>query len=256
MPYDAAKAIAATFCYDIRWALVPVFGSDFPDKCFHPKNDGFAKFLIDPSIVQYCTMETNRFRTEGASYRISTSNIPSLRELPNMGFESAPWEDRVVKQRRARPTDIESGYGTDTDRHSDKYIVSPQVSPRTLWTSVNRSMSPSSPRTVSSSNMGSPVSTQGPPLIQLPTSVPGGYYDEPFRTKRTHSKVAFSDNCDDEVATRPWTAGTSKSDSCHVHDARHSQNDLVAAEIMLSLSSGDNMLLPPPTKRTRRGSTL
>jgi hypothetical protein len=251
MPYQAAKAVAATFCYEIRWALTPVFGNDFPSMCLHPKDPSFAKFVIDPAIVEYCTTETNRFRTEGASYHVSTPNMSPTAEMPEISHESQPW----LKPRRARPADIESGYGTDTDQ-SDKCFISPQVSPRSCWPSVNRSLSPYSPRTACSSIMSSPMSALAPPRIQLQTSALGGYYDEPFRTKRTHSKVAFSDQ---EMSTRPQTAAAIPNDhgksSGGFGDSGHSQNDLDAAQIMVSLSSDDRLLLPP-TKRTRRGSTL
>jgi hypothetical protein len=251
MPYQAAKAVAATFCYDIRWALTPVFGNDFPSMCLHSKDPSFAKFVIDPAIVEYCTMETNRFRTEGNSYRISTPNTSPTAEMPETSCKS----QMRVKPRRARPADIESGYGTDTDQ-SDKYFISPQVSPRSCWPSVNRSLSPYSPRTACSSMMSSPMSALTPPRIQLHNSTPGGYHDEPFRTKRTHSKVAFSDQ---EMPIRPQTAAVIPSvrgqSSGGFGDSDHSQNDLDAAKIMVSLSSGDRLLLPP-TKRTRRGSTL
>lgn len=254
MPYQAAKAIAATFCYDIRWALTPVFGNDFPLMCLHPKDPSFAKFLIDPAIVEFCTLETDRFRTEGTSYRISTSNPSPRAETPKTPHEAQSW----VKPRRARPADIESGYGTDTDQ-SDKCFISPEVSPRSCWPSVNGSQSPYSPRTAYSSNMSSPMSIPAPPRLQLPTSVPGGYHDEPFRMKRTHSKVAFGDNCEKDMSTRPQTAAAMFSDSGRSSggfaDTGHSQNDLDAAQIMMSLSSGDSLVLPP-TKRARRGSTL
>jgi len=258
MPYQAAKAVAATFCYDIRWALTPVFGNDFPSMCLHPKDPSFAKFLIDPAIVQYCTMETNRFRTEGASYRLSPTNMPSPVDTPKTRFGSPPWNAGVSKQRRARPADIESGYGTDTDQ-SDKCAFSPQVSPRSQWTPVNRSLSPCSPRTTNSSAMSSPISIQASPYVQLPTSVPGGYYSDNFRTKRTHSKVAYSDNCEEETVTRPQTAGTvSGNGALNSHgtgNGGRTQTDIDAAELLLSLGAGDKMLLPP-MKRTRRGSTM
>jgi len=260
MPYQAAKAVAATFCYDIRWALTPVFGNDFPALCLHPKDPGFAKFLIDPAIVQFCTTETSRFRMEKESYCISATDMSPPAKTVKTEMESPPWQPKALKQRRARPADIESGYGTDTDQ-SDKWAFSPQVSPRSQWTPVNRSLSPCSPRTAASSAMSSPVSMQPAPYIQMPTSVPVGYYNEDFRTKRTHSKVAFDDDYDEEMAPRPQTAGTVHGygdGAMNFHnggDGGRTQNDIAAAELLLSLGSGETMLLPP-TKRTRRDSTM
>ncbi|KAF1845376.1 DNA-binding domain of Mlu1-box binding protein MBP1 [Cucurbitaria berberidis CBS 394.84] len=250
IPYHAAKAIATTFCHEIRWALTPVFGNDFPSLCLHPKDPNFAKFLIDPAIVKYCALETIRFRTEGPSYRVLNSSVSSPVETPTMPFGSPLWKEKGTKQRHVWSADVESGYGTDTDQ-SDKCHFSPQVSPRGqgAWTSVNMSQSPSSPRTANSSTMGSPVSTRGPPVLIAATSVPGGYYDEPFQTKRTLSKVAFSDTCDGDTLSRPQTAATIDSDG---GDEVHSRGDIDAAEMLLSLSAADKRL--PPPKRTRRGS--
>jgi hypothetical protein len=256
MPYHAAKAIAATFCYDIRWALTPVFGNDFPSICLLPKDPCFAKFLIDPAIVQYCTQETNRFREQGPSYRVYRSIASSPVEAPKTQFSPSPLNVKTIKQRRARPADIESGYGTDTDR-SDKYLYSPEVSPRTRFTPINRSQSPYSPRTDDSSLMGSPVSFRAPHRLLTPTSAPCEYHSESLRTKRTHSKVAFHDQCDDEAFTRPQTAATV--DSAHGSevcggDDNHTHDDIDAAEMLLSLCAVDNTM--PPLKRTRRGSTM
>src|SRR4051812_43654571 len=117
MPYQAARAIAATFCYEIRWALTPVFGNDFPSMCLSPKDPNFAKFLIDSAIVRYCATETNRFKVEGASYRLSTSHLLSPIETPKMRFDSPTWKPKGMEERRAWPADLESGYGTDMEKN-------------------------------------------------------------------------------------------------------------------------------------------
>ncbi|KAH7083248.1 hypothetical protein BKA63DRAFT_402686 [Paraphoma chrysanthemicola] len=255
MPYQAAKAIVSTFCYDIRWALTPVFGNDFPSMCLHPKDPGFAKFLIDPAIVQYCTMETDRFRAEGMSYRLPQPMEPSPAETPRMRFGQPPWTSKASQPCHTRPADIESGYGTDTDQ-SDKCAFSPQVSPRSRWTTINRSRSPSSPRTANSSPMSSPDSMRAPTFAQSPTSAPYLPHGEQCSTKRTHSKVAFSD---EEAMDRPQTAGTVSADGARrfefLYDVGRTHNDIEAAELLLSLGASQKMLLPP-TKRTRRGSTM
>ncbi|KAF2849849.1 DNA-binding domain of Mlu1-box binding protein MBP1 [Plenodomus tracheiphilus IPT5] len=248
-PYEAAKAVAATFCYDIRWALTPVFGDDFPGLCLRPKDPRYAKFLIEPAIVQHCTRETDRFREEGPSYLVMrTTSTP---------VEAPSTSARVQVERRTRPADIESGYGTDTDR-SDKYFCSPQVSPRSQFTPINRTLSPRSPFLADSFSGASPVNTHYHQALLAVTSAPAEYDEVPFRTKRTLSKVAFSDNCDEDQPTRPPTAATV--DSCYSgrtsggfsSDNSHTHVEIDAAEMLLSLrTDGDTQ---PPTKRTRRGS--
>src|SRR5436305_11163138 len=62
MPYDAARAVAATFCYRIRWALVPIFGPNFVEHCVHPKDPLFERMVIDSSIIRRCTQEADEMR--------------------------------------------------------------------------------------------------------------------------------------------------------------------------------------------------
>lgn len=228
MPYQAAKAVAATFCYDIRWALTPVFGNDFPSQCIHPEDPSFAKFVIDPDIVKYCTMETNRFRKEGSSYCIATQKSSSPIATPKLKFETPLW----------RPVDIESGYWTGTDR-SDKAIYSPSPT--------------------GSSAMSSPVSPHYLRLTQSPAFTSEAFYEQPYRPKRTNSKVGYIDHYASELVTRPQTANTA---AAHIRPQmemvkveEYSQVDVEAAEVLWSLYKPDRTL-PRPTKRTRRGSTI
>lgn len=65
MPFETAKAVAATFCFNIRFALTPLFGTDFPSQCIQPHERAFGKMTIDPEIIKretelsrrYCQME-------------------------------------------------------------------------------------------------------------------------------------------------------------------------------------------------------
>lgn len=292
MPYQAARAIAATFCYDIRWALTPVFGYDFPSMCLSPKDPRYAKFIIDPAIVQQCTAETDRFRREGASYRNQVPHLLSPMETPKMHFESPKWKPKAMKLRNARPANNNSssrpGRQSSSRPHTqgssrptthndyspqsemtDDFAFSPHISPR--WNHINRprtpnSMSPNvSPRThfstLNSSVPATPIMARFPamspppsksyalPSLQIPTPMPDEDCPEPFRTKRTYSKVAFRDTemheQEENNVARPQTAGA----------ALHIEHDIEAAELLLSLAGGGSAL-NPPTKRTRRGSTM
>lgn len=66
IPYEAAKALAATFCYKIRYALAPVFGNDFVDLCSHPKHPDFENYSIRKDIVVRCKRQA-RSRRQGVS---------------------------------------------------------------------------------------------------------------------------------------------------------------------------------------------
>lgn len=248
MPYQAAREIAATFCYDIRWALTPVFGNDFPQICRPPQHPCFAKFVIDPQTVRFCAAETHRLRKERTSYRVLLPNKTSPVMAPPMSISYSPWGSQKC------PGDLESGYGSDTEQ-SDRGVFSPQVSPRSQcnsnYNTVDRQDSPTSPHTTYSSSLGSPVSEHAPPQLQLSTSVPNGYYGEPYRMKRTHSKLSCSDHTDEKpiqplsarvVEVGCWT----KPEDCRA---------LEAAEALVSMGvMAHNTATIPATKRTRRGS--
>ncbi|OCK76325.1 DNA-binding domain of Mlu1-box binding protein MBP1, partial [Lepidopterella palustris CBS 459.81] len=142
MPFKAAKAVAATFCYNIRHAFTPVFGKDFLFMCTPPSDPNFAKFKIDPEIILECTAESNRWRLESEERRTPARQRSVTVGTLKSHFACAPWAIKSVRQGKSKPVDVESGYGTDTDQ-SDKYMCSPQVSPMSrAWTSINRSGSP------------------------------------------------------------------------------------------------------------------
>ncbi|KAF2145210.1 uncharacterized protein K452DRAFT_201841, partial [Aplosporella prunicola CBS 121167] len=143
MPYDTAKAVAATFCYEIRAALTPVFGVNFMHECILPGDPGFGSFNIDRAITRHSAAQAHTFRLLYSSSK--DGNVSSGGNSPSMGMLAAPplpppimpggGKTRTLRQRRT--ADAESGYGTDTDQ-SDRYMCSP-VSTITSqgWTSVN-----------------------------------------------------------------------------------------------------------------------
>ncbi|PWY94603.1 hypothetical protein BO94DRAFT_279492 [Aspergillus sclerotioniger CBS 115572] len=62
MPFEAAKALAATFCWKIRYVLTPIFGLDFPSRCIHPEDTRFGDMRIDPAIILQATREATYYR--------------------------------------------------------------------------------------------------------------------------------------------------------------------------------------------------
>ncbi|KAG0137962.1 hypothetical protein HOY82DRAFT_666850 [Tuber indicum] len=54
IPYEAAKALAAKFCYRIRYALTIIFGDSFPDQCLPEHHPEFGKYQIDAKIISAC----------------------------------------------------------------------------------------------------------------------------------------------------------------------------------------------------------
>ena len=129
MPFEAAKAVAATFCYHIRYALTPLFGLDFISLCIKPGEEGFEHMVIDRNIVRRCTEEATGYRS--ISREGSQGQTPIT---PVSASGAIKWETRSLRPRAAGLFDPESGYYSDTDR-SDRYVASPQTS--FTWTAMN-----------------------------------------------------------------------------------------------------------------------
>lgn len=76
MPYEAAKAVAATFCYTIRYVLVPLFGPDFPEKCVVPGDESFGKTSIDRRIVRSCAQKAMEYPRQSDADAVSRATTP------------------------------------------------------------------------------------------------------------------------------------------------------------------------------------
>ncbi|KAI4109554.1 MAG: hypothetical protein LQ339_001667 [Xanthoria mediterranea] len=118
MPFEAAKAVAATFCYSIRYVLTPIFGQDFPAQCIPPGSRGFDSMLVAPMIVRKCIKAAQIEHGPGQGLEMK-----SRPETPS----SAGARSWTAANIRPNPLklDSENGYGTDTDG-SDSCIYSPQ----------------------------------------------------------------------------------------------------------------------------------
>ncbi|KAF2465462.1 uncharacterized protein BDR25DRAFT_239204 [Lindgomyces ingoldianus] len=256
MPYKAAKAVAATFCYNIRHALTPVFGKDFLSMCTPPKSPNFGRFLIDPAIIRECTADTKKWLIGDDRCFIPTPEKNSSMSTLKEDFACPPQRGKSPRSHRTKHADQESGYGTDTDQ-SDKYFFSPQVSPRSqAWTSVNRPQSPISPSRIVN-RLQSPTSlsiahfSSSQPWL---SSVPRYFNDDQLRTKRTLSKVEYNSdsNTNEDIPPTGPSAETGSDFDSDRGDGVHTKKELDAAEIILQLKAADTTL--HRTKRARRGS--
>jgi hypothetical protein len=223
VPWQAAKELAATFCWDIRWALTPVFGNDFPQMCTPPHHPSYGNFVISPAIVQFCTDETVRFRENKDSYRLFQSKTPSPTvSSMRLVFDTPVWKRHV----HSSPT-------TDTDG-DDNPAYSTEVSPRSLYTPKR------------SDSEGRNESPTYPSLTWAPAPCSGTWRDDHLeRAKRTWSKVACSDG--DRM---PETAQTTETPQAQTY----SNDEITAAHNLMSLSVvARNTAALPRAKRTRRG---
>lgn len=134
MPFEAAKAVAATFCWNMRHALTPIFGIDFLSICIHPESDRYGDMVIDPAITRRCVEEARHYRVLEA--RTGPKN-PSTNRSPVT--PDSPLFPHYVKQLRpktVREYDSGSSYGTDTDNEA-RYYLSPRMPPHNTWTPAN-----------------------------------------------------------------------------------------------------------------------
>lgn len=46
VPFQVAQALAARTCFHIRYALIPIFGKEFPESCLKPHEPGFGQLQL------------------------------------------------------------------------------------------------------------------------------------------------------------------------------------------------------------------
>ncbi|KAL2858481.1 hypothetical protein BJY01DRAFT_241813 [Aspergillus pseudoustus] len=144
MPFEAAKAVSATFCWKIRYALTPLFGPDFPELCAHPNDRSrFGRMIIDPSIVRDATERAHY-------YRIFELRSTSLHHLQS-GYRPSSAGDRLPIGRHILPkshhhyrrsdtsTERSLGYGSSPEYSSgtEPYCLTPISPVRSTFTPVN-----------------------------------------------------------------------------------------------------------------------
>ncbi|UNI21805.1 hypothetical protein JDV02_007761 [Purpureocillium takamizusanense] len=74
MPFRCARAVCATFCYDIAGALIPLFGPEFPMECIPATYPEFGEMIINQQLVMEATMEAEASRDAYLSRKATTQN--------------------------------------------------------------------------------------------------------------------------------------------------------------------------------------
>ncbi|KAL9109717.1 MAG: hypothetical protein Q9227_005586 [Pyrenula ochraceoflavens] len=142
VPFEAAQAVAATFCWNIRFALTPVFGANFPSMCVPPDSDKFGEMVIDPAITRTCTERAQFYRELELQSRASPK--PSL--LLRSANPTTPGSPNFTKfgnhTRRKRTHAIDSRFHARDEKDSDSNYQasaasSPSTSYRNTWTPTN-----------------------------------------------------------------------------------------------------------------------
>jgi len=101
MPFEAAKALAANLCYDIRYALVPLFGRRFVDICLHPDHPSYKRHSINADIIKRCQREIDSWKSATAQISSELSMTSFGTPRPAVSFtQNEGWSQRTL---RARP---------------------------------------------------------------------------------------------------------------------------------------------------------
>ena len=204
MPFACAKAVAATFCHDLRHALVPLFGKDFIDICVPPSDALHGNFKIDPAIIKACTIETQTWlQRADARFTPGSSREPSEAPGTPRSGVIAPWK-KIKPRLLGSAASPESGYQTGTEASEG----TPNLSPQSAWASINkpRSGTPlNDPAEVTAATsllmLSSPKSRAGPFTKDIPRSVSSITTPERKETgKRAHAKIEEDDSSDDSLS--------------------------------------------------------
>ena len=197
MPYDAAKALAATFCYKIRYALTPLFGTDFPDMCAHPderKRHGIM--IIDPEITRRATETANYYRSleMTSSPRLVTAHnlIDEMKSFANDGISGQKLPP--IKYPRRRYAD---SITSARDSSAEPYCMTPKSqSPCSTFTPINPPRSSDAPprsRVASPRSIITAISQS-----MRPENVPGGISEDSDTDSDWSSNMYSTPNCPSE----------------------------------------------------------
>lgn len=215
---DAAKHIAKSFCWSIRYALTPVFGHNFPEMCLKPSDESFGNMTIDPAITERCRRQADYFREQELQLKIR--EVAKFAHLDSLARRSAtPSSPVACKTKRGRkykeeqicPSPYTSPYMTSA-KSDDGYSSSGSPVPayRSAFTPVNTPRQP--PRSVPypERKLPSPAEilaqstpsfyTLQPPLTPAPTV--GRYSSPEISPKTIPRKIIFKDPAHDRLPAR------------------------------------------------------
>ncbi|KAK0924013.1 hypothetical protein LTR57_006389 [Friedmanniomyces endolithicus] len=172
MPYSCARALCLTFCYDIRWALTPIFGTSFIKECLHPTHPGFERYKIGSEVLRCAQLEAEGWVSEASSrggtpFVTDNSQYGDGQGIPRSTPQLVPAPQ--PKQLRPRPTfragspfESESDLADANYIHATTYLDSPGLSPKSTrhiatrgWTSVNERELHSAPPPPNNTPVGS-----------------------------------------------------------------------------------------------------
>ncbi|KIV94950.1 hypothetical protein PV10_02664 [Exophiala mesophila] len=254
IPYEAARAVAATFCYDIRYALTPVFGNDFPAACLKPDDESFGSMYINPDITKRCAAQAEMYRQlelQGNNDEVATLPCASPTSSPT-SYPNTPKHTRTQQGGHKKllpkplritdsPTSIPaSGYASDPDHYllsSPGEVASPHLAFSTRGPTAQST--PTSPHLLPHHSKPAPWSTvnstQTWPRPPSPPSLVK--FTNPFSSSERSSKSP-SDTDNELPSKSDATKGKAR--------AKTARRRLQGGEIPRSHTPLD--LTPPPRK--------
>ena len=252
LPFEAAKAVAANFCWPIRYALTPIFGCSFPSSCLPPESEDFGNLIIDSAIVKRCRMQAEAFKAlEVKSVVKASSGLHSPLTPDSWNFPSHTKEEES-KTGKLEPMTASYDSESTTD---DYYTLAPDTPPpnaASSWTSLNTPRSVPSGRLLPqisearASKTSSLAATSDTPLSRVSSS-----------ELSPNTKPGIGEDCD-------YDGDGSSESSCdetgRVLDRsvrlvvqRNSDED--AAALLVGLSMGRRNMVALCRSKKRRAST-
>ncbi|KAI9761826.1 MAG: hypothetical protein M4579_000765 [Chaenotheca gracillima] len=243
MPFEAAKAVAATFCYHVRHALVPLFGPKFLNACVSPNDPSFGRMIIDQSIVKACTLLTYEQRSLSIAGTVTPETTDEPRDI-SMSETLTPKTSGVEpRSRYNHARDLlhnysESGYGTEADETDRNAGLGRRPIP-SKWKHVNEPPS--------DLNLATPSSTEAW-LLPLPETI----FAKPSFTQSKKTLVAMEDM--DGKSYSPSPSYEDEESLARTRPNIH-PDEIKAAYMLMQLHTADSSLLDQHRgKRLRRCS--
>ncbi|OLN97305.1 Transcriptional repressor XBP1 [Colletotrichum chlorophyti] len=259
MPYECAKAVCATFCYNIAGALIPIFGPSFPSMCIPPGSSEYQRMVIDHGIVKEAIREAELSRkvqhhslppvTLGHVPNADRRPIRHLRDDRRLRLNTrlmSPYSDTEGESYRSCP-DSASSNGSERVGYSYGYHTAPPrhaQPPTSSWTPANR---PESYRLLDES-----YRLPHPYLSAVPRFTPLNRQTTAPRPLWTHNKRPIDHDDSDSRESGESTHGSSPALSYASDNRREEDSDAELAEQNAAL--GLMTLRAAPQKESERVS--
>ncbi|KAL1981977.1 hypothetical protein VTN96DRAFT_1943 [Rasamsonia emersonii] len=239
MPFEAAKAVAATFCWRIRYALTPLFGRDFPAMCIPPNGAHFGKMIIDPAIVRRATESANYYRELELQAKSVSSSSASHAARPAAQSATAgttttydsPRKRILSRSQNNRSEVADKRVDEDADsegNNNDSYCIS-SPTPRNSFTPINATRSSQAQGQTTGGRAASRQSNLPSPreILESISSVSG--HSGAKRTAAAESEKddgADSSSDDDDDSELLSTLSSSESSSNRIRSPSGFESDL------------------------------